>query len=278
MKAVQKITKEIGRFDVCALLKALEHAGLTLSEIFFLANTSYASPSSLCQCLVVHQKTPSFAHLTVNFGLLSPSSPLASYFRKQMEKELIQEEKFTAFLRFFDHHLIENLIHSIWPEKFLLPKRPDLFSSHFNLLSLKSKSTVFWLWRLCFPELKVTVERVKKAVKFPIQHFRLGKNLLDGKSALGGYATFSFYILSITLFVEEKKERDRPPSWPVEIKRRLQTYIAPIMRKSHAYISCFVFLPHDALPVYLDGMTLLGYGKLGKSHERSTIRLFEGFF
>ena len=157
-KLRRKVEKNIHKFDLCALLNLLQSHGFSYKDIYFLSNNSTSSPSHLCQEIHFHKTAPSVT-ITLNMGLLSSGSLIPSYIEQMIDTEEVNSDQMNRFLNFFNHHLMSTFIQLSMPELnndfFLNWKATQL--QYLKLLGFESVSTLWFLMKICFPDLIVEV-------------------------------------------------------------------------------------------------------------------------
>ena len=222
-----RVSRRAHRFDLRPLVRLLESRGYWRHEIVFQSALASTSPSLVERIEFDRSHDRPFVLITVNLGLFGDSSLVPSYFLAIVEK-MADPDAFYAFLRFFDHRLIEQRLRATYPED-----DPALFAdwstSRASLLKaqgLASPGTLQWLFQLYFPELRVSVERRPSLAETPSEALSPGYSVLDGASVLGGqYATDA-----LTLVVDLTAEEERTASgvsWARVVQERLDQRILP---------------------------------------------------
>lgn len=270
----EKIQKKIKEFDVCALVKAIQNLSYPFDSIFFVGHSNYASCVSLCQSILFAQ--PLYPHLVIislNLGLFVPNSPIPSYFRKWMEEEVIDEEKLTYYLQFFDHILIKNFIKTSIPENFLFL---GMKHYHIKMLGVNSIYVLHLLIQLCFPELCLSIKKKEKILTIFLTPFRLGLDKLTSPCPLGGEVRKSVFTFEI-LFTTEYPQTELGIFWPLEILKRLKELIFPLLIKMDMHFSIFMNIHNCNIPTFLSQTTHLGYTRLGECQGDYTFCIFEGY-
>jgi hypothetical protein len=278
MNLIQKrIEQNITHFDVCSLLELLYEMGYQSSDIYFESHSDCSSRSSLCEKIVFSESDPK-VRLILNIGLLAGNSPLPNFFKKKMDTGSIDPILFTRYLNFFDHHLISNLLAMSMPDinNIFFSSWQETKGHYLKLLDLNSTSTLWHLFQVCFPELKIKVLKAPKVFKRNSSSIVLGKTLLGLESFLGKkiiQTTPSFKIM----LTGEETNTDLMVPWPIAIKERLKRIIFPILQRTHIHFR-IIFIQKDGIAyTRLKKNTQLGYCMLGKGVNPLKILLFSGY-
>lgn len=272
-KIAHLLNNRIREFDICAILNALENAGVSLQELLLQGNISFSSPTNLCKEIQISSKGGCV--LTLNLGLLMGSSPLPNYFRESIENAEIDEEKFIAFLQFFNHFIIKNFIKVIWIEKFHFDNWKKINSHHLSMLGLDSVSSIHWLISLFFPDLKVQISKTLKKLKFTCTDFQLNNSKLGGKDALGGFINNLTSSYGVVLKADSE-QTDKGVFWPKEIRKRLREDIFPLIKKTRIYLIVFLTIDQYNRATHLSPHCYLGYTSLGDATKEFKWLLYEG--
>ena len=273
-----KISKKIYEFDLISLLELLIHHGFLWEEIHFKGYMSTCSQSSLIQGIEFLYEPDHQVVITINMGLLSAQSTLPSYFQKNVDAKDIDSIAFSDFIGYFDHFLIRNYIFNIYPEKntkyfsdWEITKRQYL-----QMMDLKSCSTLFWIFQLVFPELKVQVKKMMMERGLKASALIMGKTILGSDAVFGKKTEASVYGVHITLFSNEEFTDTQIP-WPKEIKSRLNDQVFPILRSAEVNVEITLVIRSQKRWMKLESESYLGYDKMkgGKAQARR-IRIFQG--
>ena len=220
--------REAGRFDLRPLVQLLENMGYDRGAILF-ESTSERSSGGVVNAIQFLKKPYRHVRVTVNIGLLGDNSLLPSYFLQLVEKSP-DPDRFFDFIRFFDHKLIEGYYHAAYPESDSSVYRDfdDVQRSFTRMLGMGSTSTLAWITKLFFPELRVTVERRAFKNATASHAFRTGTSILDGTGILGRvYESDSAGFLIDLTADEETDGAGRP--WPHAVRSRLEERLLPIL-------------------------------------------------
>jgi hypothetical protein len=274
----RKISKKIHEFDLFSLLKLLMYHGYLLEEIHFRSHMSTCSQSGLIQGIEFLYQPERQVVITINMGLLSAQSALPSYFQKNVDTKDIDSISFGDFIGYFDHFLIRNYIFNIYPEKNIkyfsdweITKRQYL-----QIMDLKSSSTLFWVFQLVFPELKIQVEKMVMERGLNTLALIMGKTILGSDAVFGKKTDATVYGMHITLISDEEFTNTGVP-WPKEIKNRLDDQIFPILRSAEADVEILLVIRSQKRWMKLESESYLGYDKMkgGKAQARR-IGIFRG--
>jgi len=258
----KKLCDESRKFDLCSLVKFLEHIGYESEALLFKSHCSNASASSLCESVEFKEDHILKGILLLNLGLLSGNSPLTDFLKQCLDDPSLDTDQFLHFLRFFDHHLIKNLVQTAMPERFFISDWHSMSSYHLQILGLNCVSSIHWLIQLCFPELKVKVDKKTRRIKQRMMGFCLGHGRLGDDHPLGDVFfqnafTFQVILSSDTALTEASV------AWPIEIHRRLKTLILPHIKKMKVKPTIYFHMPFYDVPAQLSTKSYLGYGSLG---------------
>lgn len=278
MKSIQeRISQNITRFDVCSLIELLYEIGYKSRDIYFESHLDSSSRSSLCEKIIFSENDPKVT-LILNMGLLSGNSPLPNFFKKKMDTGSIDATLFIRYINFFDHHLISNLLAMSMPDI-----NDTFFSSwqvtkshYLKLLDLNSTSTLWHLFQVCFPELKIEVLKAPKIFKKNSSSVIIGKTRLGKESFLGKEIVQTLPSFKIMLTGYETYT-DLMVPWPIAIKERLKKMIYPILQRVHIHFRIIFIQKENIAYCLLNKKTSLGYCMLGKGKNPLKILLFSGY-
>jgi len=274
----RKISKKIHEFDLISLLKLLIHHEYLLEEIHFRSHMSTCSQSGLIQGIEFLYQPDRQVVITINMGLLSAQSALPSYFQKNVDTKDIDRISFGDFIGYFDHFLIRNYIFNIYPEKNIkyfsdweITKRQYL-----QIMDLKSSSTLFWIFQLVFPELKIQAKKMVMERGLKASALIMGKTILGSDAVFGKKTEATVYGMHITLFSDEEFTDNGIP-WPKEINSRLDDQVFPILRSAEVDVEIILVIQSQKRWMKLESESYLGYDKMkgGKAQARR-IRIFRG--
>lgn len=276
-KILEEIKKKIWEFDLCTLVKTLENAGYHWKDIYFESNLNQTSPKSLCEGIDFSDEAPR-VRVSLNFGLLSIQSPLPSFFRKYIETEEINGDQFIRFLSFFNHRLIEEFLNMTMPErnKFLFFNWRETHFDYLSLLGFESISTLSLLFKSCFPELVIEIEKNARMMRFHDTSLLLGRDGLGPNSHIGERVEQTFSSFRVILVTDEELSELRIP-WPIEINRRLIDWLFPILKKTDIHLSIILIIKHKFDSMQLAHGHFLGFDRIGPSNHPFELLLFRGF-
>src|SRR5262249_38231837 len=151
-------------------------------------------------------------------GLLSPQSPLPSYFVRILESGDVDDAMLMAFLGFFDHVILQSYLESAYPEA-----NPQIHKNweitkrnHLSLFGLRSLPTHPWLFQIIFPEGGAPVARGPMTRSVRVEPARLGKIELGGDAALGGLSKVPVPGFDVNLYADEETTPANRP-WAEEV-------------------------------------------------------------
>ncbi len=273
----KRICDNIQCFDLCSLLKLLGTIGYKIGDIYFKSNPDQSSHSALCQRIEFSDVFPR-VELVLNLGLLSVNSPLPSYFMKKMDAGVVDSALLTRFLGFFDHFMISNLLSMSLPEDngWFFSDWKETQSQYLNLLALNSTSTIWHLFQICFPELLVNVVKFQRVMSTESAVTVLGSTLLGRECYLGKKEKVTLSSFKILLTTEEV-ETDQLVHWAIEVKKRLQSVLFPILARVYLYLQVTLELKNVSDVVRLTMAAQLGYRCLGGSSNSLRVSSFAGY-
>lgn len=224
----QKIVRDARKFDLRPLVDLLHRIGYAPEEILFESSEDRAT-GGVVDAVRFLTKPNRTAVVTVNLGLLGDATLLPSYFLQMVEKSA-DPDRFYDFIRFFDHRLIEGFYRASYPESDESAFRSfsEVQRSFTRMLGMGSTSTLAWLVKLLFPELRVKVAR--RAIKntTAAHAFRTGIARLDGTGILGKVYESDAAGFVVDLVAEEEMD-GAGRAWPHEVRTRLDERLLPIL-------------------------------------------------
>ncbi len=272
----KKLKAEIKRFDFCALIKLLKQLGFGYEDLYFMSNDSSGSHASFCEEILF---SPDFSKvtLTLNMGLLSSSGSLPSYIQQLIDTEDIKEEPFLRFIQFFNHHLIHNFLQMTLPDQnsdFFLEWK-ETQKQYLSLLGFESISSLWFLIKLCFPDLVIEVKKNPQTLKLHASSLVLGRDGLGKESSIGNKhkQTLSSYKITFTTD-NEMSELGAP--WPIEIHKRLVDMLFPILGKTDLHLSIVLQIKNKSTYLTLGPKGLLGFDRLWKCSSPFELLVFYG--
>lgn len=271
-----KIAQNIKSFDLCALLKLLKTLGYQRGNIIFEGNTNQVSYTSLCH-QIHFEENPRRVRVVVNIGLLSPLSPLPSFFQSLIDNEDVNSARFTSYLNFFNHRLMDNFILMTLPET-----HENFFSSwkqtqlnYLSLLGFESVSTLWFLMKICFPDLVIEVKKNPQEIKLQTSSLVLGRDVIGYNSYLGNRFKQTLSSYKITFSTDDELSEIGTP-WPIEINRRMVELIFPILKKTDLHFSIVLKIKNKFNYLTLGSKTYLGFDRVWKSSHPFQLLLYYG--
>lgn len=272
-----RIKKRIKQFDICSLRRLLHDLGYKAEDIFYYSNSDQSSRSTLCEDIYFSNET-SKVTISLNLGLLSANSPLPNLFRKKMDAESIDSVLFTRFIRFFDHHIIQNLLSMSMPEmenNFLSNWR-EMQKYYLKMLDLTSTSTLWHAVQCCFPELIVKVIKSpllmnEKSSSLMLGYSRLGTNSFLGKKIEQAIPSFKIALIG------EETVTDQLIPWPLEVKKRLKNMMQVLLKGTSIHFRVFLMITNNRDIAKLSPTSHLGYCRIGENNLPLNLLLFSGY-
>lgn len=276
-KTLRKIKQQIRNFDLCSLVRVLENIGFKRKDLYFETNMNTSSARSLCEDIFFSEEHPR-VRIVLNRGLLSPHSPMPSYFRKYMETETINSDRFFRFLSFFNHHTIEEHLRMALPERnrTLFPNWRETRLHYLSLLGFTSISTVWHLIKSSFPDLSVEVMKNTRMVRLQSSTLILGRDRLGPNSFIGERLEQTLSSFRVIFSTEEEVSELETP-WPIEINRRLHDWIFPLLKKTDIHLCVELRIQHKTGHMHLKTGHYLGLERIGQSDHPFQLLLFYGF-
>ncbi len=277
-KIEDKIKLTIKKFDIICLLQVLFAAGYSIDNIIFRSNDSVCSQSSLIEDIKFYKNPVPWVEIFLNIGLLSAQSPLPSYFRKKVDRELDRPEEFKDFIGYFDHFLIKNYIFNIYPEinSIYYPSWEKTKRRYLHLLDLNACHTLYWLFQNLFPELSIKVKKTQLKHKIATNPVALGKTVLGKDSVIGNETKVPLNARVVILY-SDSETTDKGIAWPKEILSRFREIIIPILKPVGVAIELILIIKSQKRWARLNRETYLGYDKIkGGSLEYRRIKIFHG--
>ena len=272
----KKIEARIKHFDLCALLKLLRSQGYSREDIYFVSNNNQVSHASLCE--EIHFSPDlSQATLVLNMGLLSSGGSLPSYIQQFIDTEDIKGEPFLRFINFFNHHLVDAFLQMTMPDLnddfFLDWKETQL--QYLSLLGFESISSLWFLVKICFPDLVIEVQKNPQVLKLHTSSLILGRDSLGPETYIGNKykQTLSSYKVTFTTD-NELSELGTP--WPIEIHKRLMELLFPILKHTDLHLSIILQIKNKSSYLTLGPKSFLGFDRLWKSSRPLLLLIYYG--
>jgi len=276
-----KIEREASRFDLRPLVELLANMGYDRGAILF-ESTSERSSGGVVNAIRFFKKPYRHVRVTLNIGLLGDNSLLPSYFLQLVEKSP-DPDRFFDFIRFFDHKLIEAYYNAAYPESDPSVYRDfdDVQRSFTRMLGMGSTSTLAWITKLFFPELRVTVERRAFKNASASHAFRTGMSLLDGTGILGRVYESDSAGFLVDLTADEETDGSGR-AWPHAVRSRLEERLLPVLEPHRVPLVVRLRVLFHASWVHMDvpfaeAKGYLGFERLrGDAEEGHTLVIYRG--
>ncbi|MCK5797007.1 MAG: type VI secretion system baseplate subunit TssG [Deltaproteobacteria bacterium] len=272
------VVHRLKAFDLPSLLHLLAALGWNRDEILFVSHVSTTSQPGLLHSIAFHRDPRRQVRIELNMGLLSAQSPLPSYFFKHIDYQVDDVSAFYAFIHFFDHRLLSDLIDYIYPETNgrVFGDANARQSRFLSFLNLRSVATLHWLFRGFFPELGLAVEKVRLGRVIRSGDFRLGTTRLGGDAVFGARTRVAVSGRRVTFFVDEEQNNAGEP-WAAFIRRRLTEDVFPLIALAGLDLEIFLVLESERSWTELGGESFLGYDRLrGGDEARRRLQIFGG--
>lgn len=240
-------------------------------------------PSLVLQASLVHavEFVPQVAFapapilITLNLGLRSVTSPLASYFLELFAHPGVGPE-LALVTQLLDQQLLSDFAESFSPmQNERLVARPAAFAADALALARPgSPMTLGWLFRKVFPELAITVRRGGHERRLPAPDARLGQAVV-GYAALGGEAEVKVPGMD-ALLVTDSSRTWHGEAWAKEARARLAAHVLPALTGAAIHLRVLL-VDREALgKLIVRGPGELGFDPLTKARSPEVTTLFEG--
>jgi hypothetical protein len=211
----QSDAQHAGRHELGALLKVLIAKGYDWDSIQFEGvRDLYPRRGPLVMgCVERGQRVT----IQLNTGLLSITTALPSYFR-QFALRLPNPDSFVEFMGFWDAMILRNFAYSCYPEVGVA-RHSGLPNSYRARLSLSNPVALHWLFRSCFPELRVKVKAALFSRLAQLDAARVGAEL--GSRAVLGAGFREKQVGFRVLLHAEAESSEGVSDWEKEALQRL---------------------------------------------------------
>jgi hypothetical protein len=271
----EKLKATIRQFDLCALLKVLKTLGYEREDLYFVSNNIQVSHASLCE--EIHFSTEGQVTIVLNMGLLSASGSLPSYIQQFLDTEEISADLFTRYINFFNHHLIDVFLQMTMPDLnddfFLDWKETQLH--YLSLLGFESISSLWFLIRICFPDLVIEVSKNPQMLNLHTSSLVFGRDTLGPNSFIGDKYKQMLSSYKVTITTDDEISELGTP-WPIEIQKRLKELLFPVLRKTDLHLSMVLKINNNSNYLTLGPKSFLGYERLWKSSHPLQLLIFYG--
>ena len=273
-----KISRRLHQFDIISLMRQLFYLGYHADNIVFRSYNSQCSQAGLIQGIRFVSEPSKQVFITLNMGLLSPQNPLPSYFQKNIDKSMMDVKAFYEFIGYFDHSLMMEFFKAVYPELNLNPAfdPESLKSTMIRMLDLRACTTLDWLFRLVFPELEVSIEKIPVLRQVSMVPLTLGQAVLGENAVFGDKTRITVSGRKVTLFCQEELTSTGNP-WPKEIEKRLKHQVFPLLSSIGVDLQVSLIIKSQKQWARLHHDTYLGYDKIrGGTDQYKQIRIFKG--
>ena len=274
----KEIEKKIFKFDVQPLLYLLNKLGYTEDNIMFKSAYSTCSQPSLLAGIQFIEKPKPEVVIYVNWGILSPQTPLPSYIFKTIGDSFGGSKSFIDFVNFFDHHLFKSFIAASYPETYDISgvSWEDLKRSFLKLTGIKSVSSLHWLFQKIYPELDVNVKKTILKQDAYNDGLRLGYCKLGDPHSLGRSTSLPVNAFTITLYADGAYDYCMVP-WPVEALKRFDRDVRQFLSNLNVNMELFLIIREQNTMARLSLESYLGYDKIRGDHlNKRRIKIFRG--
>jgi hypothetical protein len=213
------------RYELGAVLKVLFRCGFDWHSIRFEGIRELDGPrSAFVRQVRVETRSKRLAIISVDTGLLSPSSPLPEYFRA-FARRLPDPDPMINFLGFWDSLLLADLAFAMLP-RLSVGRDGRLGKSYRARLRIGSAMGLHWLFRSLFPELRLEITPAVFQGVGQGHRARVGATL-DGRIVLGAEFKERRSGFRVRLHADEAAF-EGVSDWETEAVRRLAP-VAPLL-------------------------------------------------
>lgn len=258
----QRLRKEIGNFDVFALLELLEFVGLDLDRVTYQGYRGNESQPRILKDIEFMEDGR--VVVTFYYGLQGANSPLPSYFFQMVDEGDVNELHFNEFIGFLDQALIRTWLRTMRPEPFNLSYmfRESRRSWLSAMGKFASPQRMKWLLDLVFPELEVRLEKTQFRDGLEARPAVIGHSKIGIEMILGNQFPIMDYRYEITLITDDEYYR-RDRQWHSEINDRLDTWIYPLLTPLSLYLEIeLVILESRSWLTLSEASNFLGFERL----------------
>lgn len=195
-----------------------------------------------------------------------------------MDSGSINSTLFARFLSFFDHHAIKNLLFMSLPDvnEIFFSSWREMKGHYLKLLDLNTTSTIWHLFRICFPELIVKAVKSPRVFKQNSFSIMLGTTRLGIDSFLGKKIEQTIPSFKITLIADETHTELMVP-WPLEIKKRVKQVLFALFQRTDIHFRMTFIIRNNNEIARLSSNCHLGYCMIGESKKSFEVPLFSGY-
>lgn len=272
----RKLQANIRRFDLCSLIKILKSLGYDRKDLYFISNNNQASHTSLCEKIEFDQHS-SQIKIVLNMGLLSSTGGLPSYIQQFIDTEDIKSESFLTFMNFFNHHLIDTFLQMTMfnqSRHFFLDWKQTQ-KQYFGLLGFESISSLWFLFKICFPDLVIEVKKNPQVLKIHTSSLVLGRDSLGPLSRIGSKYKQTLSSYKVT-FLTDLEESELGTPWPLEIQKRLTELLFPILGTTDLHLCILLQIKNKTSYMTIGSKSFLGFDRIWKSPEPFPLLIFYG--
>jgi hypothetical protein len=290
----QALAHRAREFTLPALLDVLDEIGVPREAIHFASHASLAPATTPVVALRIEStKRTSAAHhhvgasdpglpltfsleVVVASGFFAANSPLATYLRR-IADAYPRGQGLRNLLRLLDDAMLRQRLREdlyvgpLWQRLAAPNDEIDLR----DLTAIDAQWSLDWLFRQCYPELSLRVERSLVA------HQRVGVALETGTSPLGSASLGGVAHHDETGYlVHLRGEEVYAPTgkwWSECAAERFECYVRPRLRGQGLRLTVLLTVSGRGTVLHLASGSALGYEPLGENHGAiSTIVLFSG--
>lgn len=277
----RKIRDKARRFDLRKLVDLLVASGYPQESILFQGNPE-GGATSLVHDVEFCADPRGTVLVTVNLGLLGDNALVPSYFLREIEKS-DDPERFYDFIRFFDHRLVINYLHAVFPERdpAVYPDYQGVERALLRMSGFASVAALEWIGQAYFPELRVHATRHAFSNATEMHAFRTGDSPLDGTAVIGRFYESDAQGFALEIVADEETD-DRGHSWAMVCRRRLEERLLPLLAPYRLPLVIRLRVLHHASWAKLDRPSeqasgYLGYDRIrGDAESGHSVVLFRG--
>lgn len=269
----RRIEKEVGRFDIFALMSLLKYYGYNSKDIRLVGHPGLESQPRFIKSI---EFIDNYIVLTLYFGLGGANGVLPSYFLKMVDCEVIDEKHFSELIQFFDQYILGTWLEGMMPEKHIqsLGQHRWLRSAQ----NFRSLSSLNWLFGVVFPEHQIRVSRIRVNLSLSNRPAVIGRSKVGLEMILGDKMPVLAYSYKVMLISDlENNTKDVP--WHLVIRQRVSKYILPVLNGLDLHLDIWMAVRTTRSWVrLLDEGNYIGYDRLkGRENDFKKIMIYSGF-
>lgn len=272
----ERIKKAIHRFDFISLVRALQRANYDLHDIVFRSVPHQGASRTLIRDITFHTKPTRYVTVYTTMGLHDDRGLLPSYFMRVAD-QMEDPAPLLNFLAYFDSRLLHNHLNTLYVElgQNIYDSWSDLKDAYGTMTALNSISGLHWLFRLYYPELRVSVARTEAGTKRLNRGATTGRARLDGTAIMGKTAQGLSKGFIVRLYATEEHHMSGA-SWPTVAQERLLDHIIPRLEGLSFWLKVKLIVLEHRTRTAISDSEYLGFSRLKATQsERLELSLYD---